>query len=85
MSGEAEAPGFWDRALGGRLWRHGDFMRLWVGQTVSEAGTQVSQLAVPTVAILLLHATPFQVGLLTALEFLPFLVLGLVAASTPTA
>jgi MFS family permease len=54
-------------------------MRLWVGQTVSEAGTQVSQLAVPTVAILLLHATPFQVGLLTALEFLPFPVLGLVA------
>ena len=74
-----ETAGFWDRALGGRLWRHGDFMRLWVGQTVSEAGTQVSQLAVPTVAILLLHATPFQVGLLTALEFLPFPVLGLVA------
>jgi MFS family permease len=79
MSEEAVGPGFWDRALGGRLWRHGDFMRLWVGQTVSEAGTQVSQLAVPTVAILLLHATPFQVGLLTALEFLPFPVLGLVA------
>src|SRR5437588_3836376 len=54
-------------------------MRLWVGQTISEAGTQVSQLAVPTVAILLLHATPVQVGLLTALEFLPFPVLGLVA------
>jgi len=75
----AATAGFWDRALGGGLWRHGDFMRLWVGQTVSEAGTQVSQLAVPTVAILLLHATPFQVGLLTALEFLPFPVLGLVA------
>jgi MFS family permease len=71
--------GFWDRALGGRLWRDGDFMRLWAGQTISEAGTQVSQLAVPTVAILLLHATPLQVGLLTALEFLPFPVLGLVA------
>ncbi|MDQ6917895.1 MAG: MFS transporter [Candidatus Dormibacteraeota bacterium] len=79
MAEAAEVGGFWDRALGGRLWRHGDFMRLWVGQTVSEAGTQVSQLAVPTVAILLLRATPFQVGLLTALEFLPFPVLGLVA------
>jgi MFS family permease len=76
---EVTEPGFWDRALGGRLWRHGDFVRLWIGQTVSEAGTQVSQLAVPTVAILLLRATPFQVGLLTALEFLPFPVLGLVA------
>src|SRR5579871_4871745 len=54
-------------------------MRLWVGQTISEAGTQVSALAIPTVAILLLRATPFQIGLLTALEFLPFPVLGLVA------
>jgi MFS family permease len=54
-------------------------MRLWFGQTISELGTQVSQLAVPTVAILLLHATPLQVGLLSALEFLPFPVLGLVA------
>jgi len=79
MAEAAEKVDFWDRALGGRLWRHGDFMRLWGGQTVSEAGTQVSQLAVPTVAILLLHATPFQVGLLTALEFLPFPVLGLIA------
>jgi MFS family permease len=79
MAEAAEKAGFWDRALGGRLWRNGDFMRLWVGQTVSEAGTQVSQLAVPTVAILLLGATPFQVGLLTALEFLPFPVLGLFA------
>src|ERR1700674_3007033 len=79
MEEAAETAGFWDRALGGRLWRHGDFMRLWVGQTISEAGTQVSQLAVPTVAILILRATPFQVGLLTALEFLPFPVLGLVA------
>jgi MFS family permease len=75
----SEKTGFWDRALGGRLWRNADFMRLWVGQTISEAGTQVSALAVPTVAILLLHAAPFQVGLLTALEFLPFPVLGLVA------
>lgn len=76
---EGRGAGLWDRALGGRLWRNGDFMRLWVGQTVSEAGTEVSLLAVPTVAILLLHATPFQVGLLTALEFLPFPVLGLIA------
>ena len=76
---EGRGAGLWDRALGGRLWRNGDFMRLWVGQTVSEVGTEVSLLAVPTVAILLLHATPFQVGLLTALEFLPFPVLGLIA------
>jgi len=65
--------------LKGRLWRDGDFMKLWGGQSISELGSQISQLALPTVAILLLGATPFQVGLLTALEFLAFPVLGLVA------
>jgi MFS family permease len=63
----------------GRLWRDGEFLKLWFGQGVSEIGSQVSQLALPTVAILLLGATPFQVGLLAACEFLAFPVLGLVA------
>jgi MFS family permease len=39
----------------------------------------VTLLAVPTVAILVLHAGPFQVGVLSALEFLAFPTLGLVA------
>lgn len=70
---------FFDRLLGGRLWRSADFVKLWLGQFVSEAGSQVSVLALPTVAILILHATPFQVGVLTALEFLAFPALGLIA------
>lgn len=65
--------------LGGRLWRDADFVKLWLGQFVSETGSQVSVLALPTVAILILHATPFQVGLLSALEFLAFPTLGLIA------
>ncbi|HXM52057.1 MAG TPA: MFS transporter [Candidatus Binatus sp.] len=65
--------------LGGRLWRHPDFLKLWAGDTVSQFGSQVTLLAVPTVAILLLHAGPFQVGVLSALEFLAFPTLGLVA------
>ena len=65
--------------LGGRLWRHPDFLKLWAGDTVSQFGSQVTLLAVPTVAILVLHAGPFQVGLLSALEFLAFPTLGLVA------
>ena len=65
--------------LRGLLWRHPDFLKLWAGETVSQFGTQVTFLAVPTVAILVLHAGPFQVGLLSALEFLAFPVLGLVA------
>src|SRR5947208_2040933 len=65
--------------LRGRLWRHPDFLKLWAGETVSEFGSQVTLLAVPTVAILALHAGPFQVGVLSALEFLAFPTLGLVA------
>jgi Transmembrane secretion effector len=65
--------------LGGRLWRHPDFLKLWLGETVSQFGSQVTLLAMPTVAILVLHAGPFQVGILSALEFLAFPTLGLVA------
>jgi len=68
-----------DRLLGGRLFRNFDFLKLWIGQTVSEAGSQVTGLALPTLAILVLHASPFQVGLLAAFEFVPFPTLGLVA------
>jgi MFS family permease len=65
--------------LKGKLWRHRDFLKLWTGETVSQFGSQVTFLAVPTVAILILHAGPFQVGVLSALEFLAFPTLGLVA------
>jgi MFS family permease len=61
------------------LWRHPDFLKLWAGDTVSQFGSQVTLLAVPTVAILILHAGPFQVGVLSALEFAAFPTLGLVA------
>lgn len=63
----------------GRLWHHTDFLKLWTGETVSQFGSQVTQLALPTVAILILHAGPFEVGLLAALEYLAFPSLGLVA------
>ena len=63
------------------LWRHRDFDLLWAGQTVSRVGTEVSTLAIPLIAIELLHATTFEVGLLTAVEFLPFLLVGLPAGA----
>jgi MFS family permease len=65
--------------LRGRLWHHHDFLKLWAGQTVSRFGSQITFLAVPTIAILALKATPLQVGLLTTLEFLAFPILGLFA------
>jgi MFS family permease len=63
----------------GALWRHPDFLKLWTGQTLSEFGSQVSQLAIPTVAILTLKASAFQVAALGTVEFLPFLLLTLPA------
>ncbi len=65
--------------LKGKLWRDAEFLKLWFGQSISEAGSQISLLALPTVAILLLGASPFQVGLLAACENLAFPLLGLVA------
>lgn len=48
------------------LWRQGDFMKLWIGETVSLAGSAVTELALPLTAILLLRASPLQLGLLLA-------------------
>jgi MFS family permease len=63
------------------LWRHLDFRRLWIGQTVSQFGTMVSQLALPLVAILVVHASTFQVGLLSAFETVAFAVVSLPAGA----
>jgi len=67
------------RRPSGALWSHRDFLKLWTGQTISEFGSQVSQLAIPAVAVLTLKATPFQVAALATVEFLPFLILTLPA------
>jgi predicted MFS family arabinose efflux permease len=66
--------------LGGdRLWRHADFLKLWAGQTVSVIGSQVTVLALPTIAILQLHASAAEVGLLAAAQQIAFPVLALFA------
>lgn len=61
------------------LIRHPDFVKLWVAESISVAGSQISQLAIPLLAIVLLSASAFEVGLLTAVGFLPFLLFGLPA------
>jgi hypothetical protein len=63
----------------GGLWRHADFLRLWSAETISQVGTQVSQLALPLTAILVLDASAFEVALLGAQQFLPFLLFTLPA------
>ena len=61
------------------LWRNPDFSKLWVASTISLFGTQISQLAVPVIAVLILGAPPFEVALLGTFEFLPFLLFTLPA------
>lgn len=56
-------------------------MKLWTGETASQIGTQLTQLAVPVLAITLLSATELQVGVLGAAETAAFLVVGLPAGA----
>ena len=55
------------------------FRGLWLAQTVSQVGTQITLLAMPLVAILVLDAGPLEVGILGAVDFLPFLLFTLPA------
>jgi MFS family permease len=63
----------------GGLWGHPDFLKLWSSQTISQFGTQISQLALPLAAVLVLDASAFEVALLGTVEFLPFLLFALPA------
>jgi len=61
------------------LWRNADFVRLWTSLTITHFGGQITFLALPLTAALLLDATPLEMGVLTALEAVPFALFGLFA------
>jgi MFS family permease len=61
------------------LWRHRDFLFLWAGQSISEVGSAVTLVALPLVAVVVLNATTFQVGLLSAAGTACFLLVALPA------
>jgi MFS family permease len=61
------------------LWRQGDFMKLWTGQTISQFGDEITGLALPFVAILILGASPFEMGILGVVRFLPWILFTLPA------
>ena len=50
----------------GKLWRSRDFRTLWISLTITHFGGQVTFLALPLTAALLLNASPFEMGILTA-------------------
>jgi MFS family permease len=63
------------------LWRHPAFLKLWAGQTISVIGDQASILALPLTAVLLLAASPFEMGLLGVSQTLPWLLVSLFAGA----
>ncbi len=69
------------------IWRHSDFLKLWVSETISSFGGQFSGLAIPLTAIYYLSdqcfvktgpdACSYEFGILAATGSLPFLLIGL--------
>ena len=65
----------------GGLWSNADFVKLWTGQSISELGSQVSALAIPIVAAVVLHASALVYSLLGVFGFLPFILFALPAGA----
>lgn len=64
----------------GSLWRNRDYLTLWTGQTISEVGSGVSQLAFPLLILAITHS-PAQAGFIAALRSLPYLLVILPAGA----
>ena len=57
------------------------FLRLWAAETISHFGSSITAIALPFVAITLLNAGPLEVAILNLADFLPFLLIGLLAGA----
>jgi predicted MFS family arabinose efflux permease len=63
------------------LWRRRDFALFWTGESVSEVGNSVTIVVMPLVAIDVLHTSTFVVTVLTAMIWLPWLIIGVPAGA----
>ncbi|MFD0608378.1 MFS transporter [Streptomyces aureus] len=63
------------------IWHRRDFLLLWGGQTISEMGSQVTVLTMPLVAVVLLNASAFQVGMLSTAQTSAYLLVALPAGA----
>ena len=61
------------------LWNNANFIKLWAAESVTQMGSQVTLVALPLAAALVLDASAGQMGILTAAGTLPFLIFGLFA------
>ncbi|MGW2210643.1 MFS transporter [Streptomyces sp. NPDC001781] len=60
-----------ERSLPVSLWRDRRFRRFWAGQSISQFGDRITELALPLIAVGALQASADQVALLTALIWTP--------------
>lgn len=63
------------------LWRNGPFVRLWAAATISDFGSFVTRTALPLAAIYVLKAGPLDIAALRGLEFVGYLLVGLIAGA----
>jgi MFS family permease len=63
------------------LLQHPSFLCLWAGQSISLLGSRVTMIALPLTAVYALHATAFEMGILTAAGPLAYLLVGLPAGA----
>lgn len=71
----------WFRPRLSPIWKHRDFRRLWIGETISEVGGSLSHFALPIVAVVTLQVTPGQMGLMRGLGSVPNVLIGLLAGA----
>jgi hypothetical protein len=67
--------------VAGRLWRQPEFLKLWIGNSISSVGSQVTVLALPLAAVLIFNAGPAETGMLTAAGVAPNVLVGLFAGA----
>jgi len=80
FSSAASAPFRWVKRLAPApddLLRDATYRRLWTSILISSFGGQVTLIALPLTAAVLLNATPTQMGFLTAMEVAPFVLFSL--------
>lgn len=59
--------------------RRSSFLRYWAAAAISSFGTSVTSVAMPVLVVQLLAASPFEVGVVNAAQFVPYALLGLIA------
>jgi len=81
VAGRHRPVGTRERARLAGAFAHHNFRMLWLAETISRLGSSLSTLAIPLVAVTVLHADAVHVSVLSAMTWLPWLVVGLPAGA----